>query len=127
MYPTLKSCSSSPATEDETQTTSATPNTVATPEVPETPKKTIKRAAINNVDKVKPETGLFDEPIKPHRLPETVAKKKPTISMTTAAKIAGNFSPEIFIQRKHMSTNISAIRLRTVFELMYCSVRTCCA
>src|SRR5438093_857538 len=26
-----------------------------------------------------------------------------------------------------MSTNISAIRLRTVFELMYCSVRTRCA
>src|SRR5437667_11068715 len=114
MYPTLKSCSSSPATEDDTQTTAATPNTVATPEVPETPKKTIKRAAINNVDTVKPETGLFDEPIKPHRLPETVAKKKPTISMTTAAKIAVNLSPEILISRKHMSTNTTAINLRTV-------------
>src|SRR5438874_1859754 len=86
-----------PATEDETQTSAATPNTVATPEVPENPRKTIRSAAMSNVDKVRPETGLFDDPIKPHRLPETVAKKKPTISMTTAAKIAGNFGPEIFI------------------------------
>src|SRR5947208_13987924 len=125
MYPTLKSCSSSPATEDETQTTAATPNTVATPEVPETPRKTIKSAAMSKVDKVKPETGLFDEPIKPHRLPETVARKKPTISITTAAKIAGNFSQEILIERKHMSTYISEIRVRTVFELVYFSVRHC--
>src|SRR5207237_8326892 len=101
MYPTLKSCSNSPATEDETQTTAATPNTVATPEVPETPRKTIRSAAMSNVDKVKPETGLFDEQIKPHRLPETVAKQKPTTSMTNAAKIAGNFSPEVLTQRNH--------------------------
>src|SRR5439155_21181422 len=103
MYPTLKSCSNSPATEDETQTTAPTANTIATPEVPETPRKTIKSAAMSNVDKVKPETGLLDEPIKPHMLAETVAKKKPTISITTAAKIAGNLSPEIHIQRKYMS------------------------
>src|SRR2546426_10563644 len=94
MYPTLKSCSNSPATEDETQTTAATPNTVATPEVPETPRKTIKSAAMSNVDKVKPETGLFDEPIKPHRLPETVAKKKPTIASRRLPK-----SPATLAQR----------------------------
>src|SRR5215471_15781466 len=116
MYPTLKSCRSSPATEDDTQTTAATPNTAATPEVPETPRKTIRRAAINNVDKVKPETGLLDDPMKPQRLPDTVAKKKPTISITTAAKIAGNFSPEIWIYRKHMSMNINPIRPSTLFE-----------
>src|SRR5207245_10487083 len=110
MYPTLKSCSNSPATEDETQTTAATPNTVATPEVPETPRKTIKSAAMSNVAKVKPETGLFDEPIKPHTLPETVATKKPTISITTAAKIAGNVSPAMRGQRTPRSKNLSAIQ-----------------
>src|SRR5438046_8860531 len=92
MYPTLKSCSNSPATEDDTQTTAATPNTVATPEVPETPRKTIKSAAMSNVDKVKPDTGLFDEPIKPNRMPETVEKKKPTIRITTAVNNNGTYN-----------------------------------
>ena len=36
-----------------------------------------------------PEMGLFDEPIMPTRLPETAAKKKPTIIMTIAATIPG--------------------------------------
>src|SRR5207248_3236311 len=85
MYPTLKSCSSSPATADETQTTAATPSTAATPPMPDTPNATIKSAATIRVDRVSPETGLFDEPIRPQRLPETVAKKKPRISMTAAA------------------------------------------
>ena len=39
MCPTLRSCSISPATADETQTTAATPNTAATPPVPETPNR----------------------------------------------------------------------------------------
>src|SRR5579875_1273012 len=85
MYPTLKSCSSSPATEDETQTTAATPSTAATPPSPETPSDTMSSAATINVDRIKPETGLLEEPIRPQRLPETVAKKKPRISMTIAA------------------------------------------
>ena len=55
----------------------------------------MRSAAMSSVDKVKPETGLFEEPMKPQRLPETVAKKKPTTSITTAAKIAGSFNPEI--------------------------------
>ena len=54
-------------------------------------------AAINKVESVKPETGLLDEPINPTRLPETVAKKKPTISITTAARIAGQSNPEIWM------------------------------
>src|SRR6202034_1728981 len=95
MEPTLKSCNSSPATEDETQTTAATPSTVATPGVPETPRETMRRAAINNVDRVKPETGLLEEPMKPTRLPETVAKKNPTTSITTAASTAGQSKPEM--------------------------------
>src|SRR6266404_9694978 len=95
MYPTLKSCSSSPATEDETHTTAATPKTTATPCDPETPKETISSAAISNVESVRPDTGLFEDPMKPHKLPEIVAKKKPTISITSAAKIAGSVRPEM--------------------------------
>ena len=62
---------------------------MATPFPPETPSDTMSSAAISKVERVKPETGLLEEPINPTRLPETVAKKKPTISMTTAARIAG--------------------------------------
>src|SRR3954470_11745634 len=83
--PTLKSCSSSPATADETQTTAATPKTAATPPAPETPRATIKSAAMMRVERVSPETGLLDDPIRPQRLPDTVAKKKPSISMVVAA------------------------------------------
>src|SRR5437764_557249 len=96
MYPTLKSCNNSPATDEETQTTAATPNTVATPEGPETPRKTINSAAMSSVERVRPETGLFDEPMKPHKLPEIVAKKNPTTSMTTAARMAGRNRPEMW-------------------------------
>src|SRR5579862_6276872 len=96
MYPTLKSCKSSPATADETQTTAATLNTAATPDVPETPKATINNAAISNVDNVSPEIGLFEDPINPTRFPDTVAKKNPTIIMTTAARIAGATRPVSF-------------------------------
>src|SRR5271157_411727 len=85
MCPTFKSCNISPATADETQTTAATPSTAATPPVPDTPKATISSAAITSVQRVSPETGLFDEPIMPTRLPETAAKKNPTTSMTPAA------------------------------------------
>src|SRR6185369_3591767 len=95
MYPALKSCSNSPATEDETHTTAATPKTVATPLLPETPRATISRPAISKVEIVMPDTGLFDEPITPQRLPDTVAKKKPTRSITTAASSAGHNRPEI--------------------------------
>src|ERR1700676_1679551 len=93
MKPTLKSCNSSPATAEETQTTAATLNTANTPDVPETPSETISSAAMSKVDNVRPEIGLFEEPMKPTRFPETVAKKKPTISITTAARIAGHTSP----------------------------------
>src|SRR4051812_5314375 len=97
MYPTLKSCKSSPATADETQTTAATPRTAATPEVPETPRATIRSAAISNVESVNPEIGLLEEPMKPTRLPDTVAKKNPTTIITTAARIAGKNKPEILM------------------------------
>ena len=40
------------------------------------------------VERVRPEMGLFDEPIVPTRLPETAAKKKPAMAMTTAARMA---------------------------------------
>src|SRR5215467_15052467 len=85
MCPTFKSCSISPATADDTQTTAATPSTAATPPVPETPSATISSAAITSVHNVKPDTGLFDEPIIPTRFPETAAKKKPSTTITTAA------------------------------------------
>ena len=102
MYPTLKSCSISPATADETQTTAATPSTAATPEPPETPSATISSAAISSVESVSPETGLFDEPMNPTRLPDTVAKKNPTTSMTTAARIAGhNSAGNLNVEQAH--------------------------
>src|ERR1017187_1830490 len=85
MCPTFRSCSISPATADETQTTAATPSTAATPPVPDTPRATISRAAITSVQSVSPDTGLFDDPIIPTRLPETAAKKNPTTIITPAA------------------------------------------
>src|ERR1700683_2251690 len=94
MYPTLKSCSSSPATALETQTTAATPNTAITPPVPETPSATISSAAIITVESVRPEIGLFDEQITPTRYPETVAKQNPTTNMTTAAPPAARNPPD---------------------------------
>src|ERR1019366_9114570 len=84
-YPALKSCNNSPATAEETQTTAATASTTATPPGPPTPSATIRTAAMINVERVSPETGLFDDPMTPTRLPETVAKKNPTMSITTAA------------------------------------------
>src|SRR5438105_6428949 len=86
--PTLRSCSISPATADETQTTAATPSTAATPPTPDTPNATINKAATTSVHKVKPETGLFDDPIMPTRFPDTAAKKNPRTTMTAAATIA---------------------------------------
>src|SRR5262250_2665999 len=97
MYPTLKSWSSSPATAAETHTTAATPKTAATPDTPETPSETISSAAMIKVDSVKPEIGLLEEPIIPTRLPETVAKKKPTMIITIAASTAGQIRPDIWI------------------------------
>ena len=45
-------------------------------------------AATTSVHSVSPETGLFDEPIIPTRLPETAAKKKPSTTITSAATMA---------------------------------------
>src|SRR5579859_1335187 len=105
MYPTLKSCKSSPATAEETQTTAATPRTAATPDPPETPSATINSAAISSVDKVKPEIGLFEEPMNPTRFPDTVAKKNPTRIITTAARMAGHSRPEILTYSTHIRIN----------------------
>src|ERR1700677_1142276 len=97
MYPALKSCISSPAPADETQTTAATASTTATPPGPPTPSATISTAAMINVESVRPEMGLFDEPITPTRLPETVAKKNPTINITIAATMPANTRPDTYI------------------------------
>ena len=48
-----------------------------------------------NVESVKPEIGLLEEPIMPTRFPDTVAKKNPTISITTAATTPAITCPEI--------------------------------
>ena len=45
------------------------------------------------VESVRPETGLLEEPIMPTRLPETAAKKKPRMIMTTAATMAPESMP----------------------------------
>src|SRR4051812_20412882 len=118
MYPTLKSCSISPATDEETHTTAATPSTTATPEPPETPSATMRREAISKVERVSPETGLLEEPMNPTRFPDTVAKKNPTTSMTTAARRAGQTVPDICTYSRHISTNMKAIRPNTTLELM---------
>ncbi len=89
MCPTFKSCNISPATADEMQTTAATPSTAATPCIPETPISTMRMAAMTSAARVKPEIGLFEEPIMPTRLPETAAKKKPTTIITIAATMPG--------------------------------------
>ena len=49
------------------------------------PTITIVSAAMIVVVSVRPESGLFDDPIMPTRLPDTAAKKKPVTSMTIAA------------------------------------------
>src|SRR5439155_19703745 len=95
MYPTLKSCSNSPATADETQTTAATPNTAASPELPETPSATIRRAAISRVESVNPEIGLLDDTMNTKRLPDTVAKKKPEMRINAAANVVGPHNSEM--------------------------------
>ena len=77
-------------------------STATTPLVPETPSETISSAAITSVESVSPEIGLLDEPITPTRYPETVAKKKPTISITIAAAIAAADHPgHIDVQHAH--------------------------
>ena len=87
MCPTFRSWSISPATAEETHTTAATPRTAATPWIPLTPMMTIVSAAMTVAASVRPEIGLFDDPISPTRFPETAAKK-PVMSMTIAASIA---------------------------------------
>jgi hypothetical protein len=52
-------------------------------------------AAITSVQSVSPETGLFDEPIIPTRLPETAAKKNPTMIITPAATRAPDNTREL--------------------------------
>jgi hypothetical protein len=46
---------------------------------------TIVSAATTTVASVRPDSGLFDDPIIPTRLPETAAKKNPVTNMTSAA------------------------------------------
>src|SRR4029077_20589514 len=93
-WPTLRSCSISPATAEDTQTTAATPSTAATPLMPDTPIATINSAAMISVQSVSPDTGLLEEPIIPTKFPDTAAKKKPTTIMTIAAVIAPLNVPE---------------------------------
>ena len=56
--------------------------------------ETISSAAMIRVERVRPEIGLLEEPIMPTRLPETAAKKKPTISITTAAATSAGTRPD---------------------------------
>ncbi len=88
MCPTFRSWSISPATAEETQTTAATASTAEMPLVPRSPMATISRAAMTSVHRVRPETGLFDDPIMPTRFPLTAAKKNPRMIMTSAATTA---------------------------------------
>ena len=93
MCPTFRSCSISPATAEDTQTTAATPSTAATPFDPRNPNATISSAATISVQSVSPEIGLFDEPIMPTRFPETAANRKPRMIMMIAATMAPPMTP----------------------------------
>ena len=57
------------------------------------PMAIISSAAITRVESVRPEIGLFEEPITPTRFPETAAKKNPTMIMTSAATTAAPITP----------------------------------
>ena len=48
-----------------------------------------------SVESVSPEMGLLEEPIMPTRLPDTVAKKNPTTSITIAATTPASTWPEM--------------------------------
>ena len=93
MCPALRSCNISPATAEDTHTTAATPSTAAIPTLPRSPRLIISSAAITSVQSVNPETGLFDDPIMPTRLPETAAKKNPSTIITRAAASAPAITP----------------------------------
>ncbi len=102
MCPTFRSCNISPATAEEMQTTAATPSTAATPCIPETPISTIRSAEMTRAASVSPEIGLLDEPISPTRLPDTAAKKKPTIIITIAATMPGPQAAGVaLVQKDH--------------------------
>jgi hypothetical protein len=49
---------------------------------------TMVSAATIVAARVRPEIGLFEDPIIPTRLPDTAAKKNPVTSITIAAKMA---------------------------------------
>ena len=94
-WPTLRSWSISPATALEMQTTAATPSTAATPDMRVRRRwRPSDSAAMSKVESVRPEMGLFEEPIMPTRLPETAAKKKPVMAITMAATMAAVTFPE---------------------------------
>ncbi len=93
MCPTFRSCSISPATAADTQPTAATPRAAITPRAPAIPASTIVRAATIVVASVRPEIGLFDDPMMPTRLPETAAKKKPVTRITIPAITAAWIAP----------------------------------
>ena len=76
-------------------------------------------AAITSVHSVSPETGLFDDPIMPTRLPDTAAKKKPTMIITPAATSdpdkhlgtgeVSSATDEVVIEHNHRDRNTTAI------------------
>ena len=75
-------------------------------------------AAMTSVDRVNPEIGLFEDPITPTRYPDTVAKKNPVISITTAARIPPPTFPDKLIYRTAIKTKITAMPANMVFELI---------
>src|SRR5262249_32111212 len=117
IHPTLKSWSNSPATAAATHTTAATPSTAITPLAPETLSETMSSAATIRVERVTPETGLFDEPIIPTKYPDTVQKKKPATSITIAAVIPA-FVPARLMYSAAIAMNTIPIRPKTVFDDM---------
>ena len=65
--------------------------------MPDTPMETISSAAMISVESVSPEIGLLDDPIMPTRLPETAAKKKPRMSITSAATVPPDSVPVKYV------------------------------
>ena len=124
MYPTLKSCSSSPATADETHTTAATPSTATTPLVPETPSDTISSAAITSVESVKPGNRIVRRADHAHQVARRPWRRRSRRSASPAPPRSRRRSCPTDRCRARTSAGRSRRSApKTVFELMYRSVR----
>ena len=67
MWPALRSCIISPATDTDTQVKAATPSTAAMPVAPCRPSTTMRKATAISTVTVRPLVGLLETPMIPTR------------------------------------------------------------